>query len=123
MGQGKPSVRLIAALIVMLPISLVALQYAYLQMSKLGIALRKALTGLLFAKSLHLSSSSVLEASSGKLINICSGDMAIIESNGLALTGVLSGVISTLAIIALLYQAIGMAAFYSLGISLSLFLV
>ena len=87
----------------------------------LGLVLRKALTGLIFDKALRLSMGGVAEASPGKLINICSGDMTIILTNLLNLSYLISSPFVCALVTYLLYQSIGVTALYCLLLSLLLF--
>ena len=41
--------------------------------------MRKALTGFIYRKVVKLSQASMAKASAGKLVNLASGDMAVIE--------------------------------------------
>ena len=86
----------------------------------MATALRKGLTALIFAKSLRLSVSSLAQMTPGKLINICSGDMALFESNIGYLPLIVRGPINLIVIIGLLYYTIGVQFLYVLAISTSL---
>ena len=88
-------------------VGLLAMQYASLNLNQTGVALRKGLTGLLFSKALRLSMSSVAEATTGKLINLCSGDMALIESYAVLLPAAVTGPCSILLAFTLLYLTVG----------------
>ena len=44
-----------------------------------GVVIRKALTGFIYRKVVKLSQASLAKASAGKLVNLASGDMAVIE--------------------------------------------
>ena len=85
-------------------------QYASLNIDQSGLALRKGLTGLLFSKVLRLSISSVAEATTGKLINLCSGDMALIESYIVLIPHIVTGPLCILFAFALLYLIVGSVA-------------
>ena len=92
--------------------------FASFYIYELALTLRKGLSGLLFAKSLRLTTASVMEASSAKLTNICSGDMALIETYVGELSTILVGPICILLVLCLLYQTVRATAFYGLAIAL-----
>ena len=105
-------------------VGLLAMQYASLNLNQTGVALRKGLTGLLFAKALRLSLSSVAEATTGKLINLCSGDMALIESYVMHLPQLVTGPSCTLLAFFLLYLTVGSGpTFFVLLLALILFCI
>ena len=89
----------------------------------MGIAIRKGLTGLIFTKSLRLSLAALNEATPGKLINLSSGDMSLIESNMVWLPRFLMAPACILLILALLYETVGIAALYGLLVCVILFLI
>ena len=108
----------------LLLIAMLFKQYASLNINSTGVALRKGLTGLFFSKTLRLSMSSVAEASTGKLINLCSGDMALIESYVMHLPQLVTGPSCTLLAFFLLYLTVGsVPTFFTLLLALILFCI
>ena len=53
--------------------------YFYFITMAYGLAVRKALSGFIYRKVVKLSQASLAKASAGKLVNLASGDMAVIE--------------------------------------------
>ena len=86
---GLRLVGLLLAIMVLLLINLLTRHISFVWTNELGIAIRKGLTGLLFAKSLKMSLAAVNKATPSKLINLSSGDMALIETSMLWLPGIL----------------------------------
>ena len=78
LGTGKGSIWSVVAISLLLIITAIGRQNANFHIHILGLALRKALTAMLFAKSIKLSLASVSLASTGKLVNLASADMALI---------------------------------------------
>lgn len=71
--------------------------------AKFAVVLRKALTSILYHKLLRLSQSSISEASAGKLINIASGDMAVIERGVIFLPYLLVSPVSSVVTLTMTY--------------------
>ena len=92
-------------------------------MYEVATAMRKTLTGLLYAKALRLSVTSLSEITPGKLINICSGDMALIESSIGHLPHVLAGPLCFLFIAGILGRLLGLSALYALLLAIALVLI
>ena len=78
LASGNGSIWSVAAISLLLITTAIGRQNAYFHINTLGLALRKALTAMLFAKSIKLSLASLSLASTGKLVNLASGDMALI---------------------------------------------
>ncbi len=76
--------------------------------------MRKALTGFLFKKLLRLSQASVAKASAGKLVNIGSGDMAVIERGIMRLPFVIVSPVVSIVTFFLIYVIVGTSVLYSL---------
>ena len=77
---GKNHLLLLLAIAALILFSLLLEPWVNLNLYQMTLALRKGLTGLIFAKSMRLSMQALGQASPGKLINLCSGDLAFIES-------------------------------------------
>ena len=116
--RGNDSLWLLIIISGLLVVSRIGVPLSSFYIYELVLALRKGLSGLLFAKSLRLSTASVMEASSAKLMNICSGDMALIETYVGELSTILVGPLCILLVMGLLYQTSGATAFYGLAIAL-----
>ena len=119
--EGKHPLGLLLLLGALLFGQLLLKENGVLFKNHLGLVLRKGLTGLIYDKALRLSMGGVAEASPGKLINICSGDMTIIVTNMLTLPFIFSGPIVAIIVIYLLYQSIGITALYCLLLTFALF--
>ena len=123
LANGERPLGILLLIVALLLSSWLGRHLAFFYLFEAAIALRKGLTGLLFAKSLRLSMAALAEATPGRLINICSGDMALIESNIGQLPPVLGGPASALLVLCLLFHTVGVAAFYSLAVASFLLLL
>ena len=110
-SEGIP---LVAGFSVLLIITLLFRHYASFHAVVLGIAMRKALTALLFGKLLKLSQASVARASPGKLVNMASGDMAVIERGSIMLPYLAITPFAAVGCLVAMYFLVGPLVFYSL---------
>ena len=78
--RGSPTIYWMVIIVGLLLLSKLGGHLACFLIYEQSIVLRKGLTGLLYDKSLRLSMASIVEATPGKLINLCSADLAFIES-------------------------------------------
>ena len=121
--NGEGPLGLLVAISACLIFSWLGRCMAFFMMNELAIVVRKGLTALLYRKALRLPLSAVARASPGKLINMCSGDMALVDYNFVWIAYVLAGPLATLQIMALLYRIVGVAVFYALAMSVLLYLL
>ena len=72
----------------------------------LGLELRKSLTAKLYEKLLRLPVSGVAAASPGKLINLASGDMALIEQGAWSVPQVVGAPLASIFYLVLLFHIV-----------------
>ena len=94
--------------------------WSYFQGHIFGFKLRKGLIGLIFRKMLHFASSSVAKASAGKLVNLVSGDLTLIEKNSTSLFYLLAAPVVTFTSLFFLFKLEGHVAFYCLILAILL---
>ena len=87
----------------LLILSLILRHLFYFHNAIFGVVMRKALTAFLYQKLLRLSQSSVARASAGKLVNMASGDMAVIERGSQFVSYIIVSPICSLINLTLIY--------------------
>ena len=100
MAEGAALFSVFAALLI---IQIIFRHLFFFYLAMFAVVVRKAMTGILYQKLMRLSQSSVAKASPGKLINLASGDMAVIERGFQNLPYIVTAPISTIVTVVLLY--------------------
>lgn len=78
-AETSEGMMLLGLILGLLIVTLLLRHYFYFITMQYGVVMRKALTGFIFKKVMKLSQASLAKASPGRLVNIASGDMTVIE--------------------------------------------
>lgn len=83
-------------LVFMLSVALVSRNFYLLNSGKMGVVVRKGLTGLVYQKLLRLSPKSRSEITSGKIVSLVSGDLYVVERGFIVFPILIIGPLATI---------------------------